>query len=100
MGQRIDDVNELETLREKAHKWDVLTKILEGNSDYQRWLKEQSEEKTVVEEDDGIPGEVPRGRPKCFSCCAENPEWLLKKFGVTQKQCDECKHHKACFKAY
>ena len=52
------------------------------------------------EEDDGIPGEVPKGRPPCFSCCAENPEWLLKKFGVKEGDCDKCKHYKACFKAF
>jgi len=40
MGQRIDDVNELETLKEKAHKWDALMKLIEGDPKYQKWLKD------------------------------------------------------------
>jgi len=30
MGQRIDDINEMDTLREKARRYDRLMKLLEG----------------------------------------------------------------------
>ena len=38
MGQMIDE-NELETLREKAHKWDSICKFLDSLPAYQKWLK-------------------------------------------------------------
>ena len=41
MGQRIDDENELVTLREKAHKWDLLVKFLDQLPQFQEWLKKQ-----------------------------------------------------------
>jgi len=39
MGQRIDDINELETLKEKAHKWDLICKFLDNLPAYQKWLE-------------------------------------------------------------
>ncbi len=44
MGQRIDDINEEETLREKAHKWDLICKFLDNLPAYQKWLESQDKE--------------------------------------------------------
>jgi len=41
MGERIDDINEMETLKEKARKWDALMRLIEPSEDYQKWLKSQ-----------------------------------------------------------
>ena len=41
MGQRIDDANDLDTLKHKAKMWDAFCKLIESMPDYQEWLKER-----------------------------------------------------------
>jgi hypothetical protein len=45
MGQRIDDENELATLREKARKWDLVVHFIEHLPDYQIWYERYVKEK-------------------------------------------------------
>jgi hypothetical protein len=70
-------------------------------------LRRYSHVETILQPPTGIPlkalpKKMPGEKkcPKCFSCCAENPEWLLRKFGIKEGDCHKCKHYKACFKAY
>ena len=41
-----------------------------------------------------------KDKPKCFGNCGENPEWLLKKYGVKEGDCDKCPNHEGCLEAY